>query len=707
LGFFFDPELIYQSFTIINLLSIQLIVFSLLDMNFLFPTFLIASVAIALPIIIHLFNFRKYKKVLFPSIQFLKEVKQQTTNRNTLKHLLVLFCRAMAILLAVFAFAQPYIKNALTKIDTSEQQVSIYIDNSFSMGNTKNGVPMFEIAKQKANELISGYGANTQFQIITNEMNGSQQYLISKTDALKTIEKIKIQPQSPLFTSIIAKQSQALSLNKLKNSAAYLISDFQKSQLLGSTFKNDSSIKTIALPLFSDEVQNISVDTCWFDMPVQTINQQMKLFVKITNFGNNDVTNNRLTLMLNDKLKYVGDFSVSAHQSIIDTIPFTITQPAWNKGLISINSNAITFDDTYFFSFEVKEKINILCINEAKESNYLNALFSDNQINNINISAHQIDYGIFKTQQCIVLNQLKNISTGLITELQKFTTNGGSLIIFPNEVSDFNSYNNLLNIMRCGIYSNLSNKEQNVTNINTQMNLMKDVFLKLSDNMDLPKVKKHFLIASTIINNEEQILPLKDGSSLMSKFAVSKGNCYLSAVPLDINFSDLPTKAIFVPMMLKMAFSGSKNNELSYAIGDNVAIRLNTDDAKNEPTYTLKSTFQEFIPEQTNIENTLFLKIKNQIEKAGVFELNGTKTISKPAFAFNFNRHESDLNFYKIAELKQKLTDANIVLIDSEHKNLSTIVSEINTGIVLWRWFLVMAIFFLLIEILLLRFWKV
>jgi hypothetical protein len=239
------------------------------------------------------------------------------------------------------------------------------------------------------------------------------------------------------------------------------------------------------------------------------------------------------------------------------------------------------------------------------------------------------------------------------------------------------------------------------------MNLMKDVFLKLSDNMDLPKVKKHFLIASTIINNEEQILQLKDGSSLMSKFATGKGNCYLCAVPLDINFSDLPTKAVFVPMVLKMAFSGAQMNQLSYVIGDNTAIRLNSEDDKNEPTYTLKSTFQEFIPEQTNIENSLYLKIKNQITKAGVFELIGTKATSKPAFAFNFNRHESDLNFYKSSELKEKLNASNINLIDSEHKNLSTIVSEINTGTVLWRWFLIFAFLFLIIEILLLRFWKV
>ncbi|MEN9523489.1 MAG: hypothetical protein RL065_1866, partial [Bacteroidota bacterium] len=485
-------------------------------MNFLFPSFLLASLAIALPIVIHLFNFKRYKKIYFPSIQFLKEVKQQTTNLNKLKHLLVLLFRSLAIIALVFAFAQPFLKNSLTNIKQGEQQVSIYIDNSFSMANTKNGVPMLEIAKQKALELINGYNNNTQFQIIANELNGSMQHLVSKTDAIKIVDEIKIQPQSPYLSNIIAKQKNALSVNKSEHSIAYLISDFQKSQCNFQKSNTDTSIDIIALPLFSDEKQNISIDTCWFDSPIQTVNQQVKLLVKISNYGNADISNNRLTLMLNDKLKFVGDFSLSAHQYIIDTIPFTVTQTSWNKGLISINDNAVTFDDNYYFTFEVKEKVNVLCINEGSENIYLKALFNDKQIDLTNSNVSQTDYGLFKNTDCIVLNNLKTISSGLSSELQKFVTSGGSLIIIPNEVSDFNTYNSLLNSMNCGIFSNLSMQEQNVISVNTQMNLMKDVFVKTSENMDLPKVKKHFIIATTIANNEEQILSLKDGSSLFS-----------------------------------------------------------------------------------------------------------------------------------------------------------------------------------------------
>ena len=47
-------------------------------MQFLYPGFLFALAAIAIPIIIHLFNFRKFKKVYFTNVAFLKEIKHET-----------------------------------------------------------------------------------------------------------------------------------------------------------------------------------------------------------------------------------------------------------------------------------------------------------------------------------------------------------------------------------------------------------------------------------------------------------------------------------------------------------------------------------------------------------------------------------------------------------------------------------------------------
>ena len=253
----------------------------------------------------------------------------------------------------------------------------------------------------------------------------------------------------------------------------------------------------------------------------------------------------------------------------------------------------------------------------------------------------------------------------------------------------------------------MSNKEQSVNAINHEADVFKNVFLKVSDNMELPKAKKYYPISFSILNAHEALLTMKDGNDLMSKFQFEKGNVYICGVPLNKAFSDLPFKAIFVPMVLKMSFSGIHLAEMSYVIGKNNHIQIPAFTNKSEPTYLLKNKLQEFIPEQINIENNLYLHIRNEVNQAGIFELIGTSDSLKPSIAFNFNRNESNMNFYSTPELEEKLLPLNIRVLDASHKNLTTVVGEINHGIVLWKIFLVLALLFLLIEVLLLRFWKI
>ena len=77
-------------------------------MHFLYPAFLFALLSLAIPVIIHLFNFRKYQKVYFSNVQFLKEVQEQQSYRRNLKERLILACRLLALTFLVLAFAKPY-----------------------------------------------------------------------------------------------------------------------------------------------------------------------------------------------------------------------------------------------------------------------------------------------------------------------------------------------------------------------------------------------------------------------------------------------------------------------------------------------------------------------------------------------------------------------------------------------------------------------
>ena len=80
-------------------------------MEFIYPSFLWALGVLVLPIIIHLFYFRRFKKVEFTNVRFLKEIKEETASRSKLKNLLVLLSRLLAIAFLVFAFCQPFLSD--------------------------------------------------------------------------------------------------------------------------------------------------------------------------------------------------------------------------------------------------------------------------------------------------------------------------------------------------------------------------------------------------------------------------------------------------------------------------------------------------------------------------------------------------------------------------------------------------------------------
>ncbi|MCA1760722.1 MAG: BatA domain-containing protein, partial [Bacteroidales bacterium] len=101
-------------------------------MNFLFPTFLFALFAIVIPIIIHLFSFRRYKTVYFSHVGFLKDIKKESQKKSRLKQLLMLLARILTIIFLVFAFSQPYIPTENAATTGSGEIVGVYIDNSFS-----------------------------------------------------------------------------------------------------------------------------------------------------------------------------------------------------------------------------------------------------------------------------------------------------------------------------------------------------------------------------------------------------------------------------------------------------------------------------------------------------------------------------------------------------------------------------------------------
>ena len=233
-------------------------------MQFVFPWFFIALLTLAIPIIIHLFYFRRFKKVYFSDIRFLKEVQEEKSTIEKLKKRLILATRLLALFFLILAFAQPFIGGNKNKINNGNSAVCVYIDNSYSMGLKSGGEAALSVAKTKAKEIANAFNTGDKFSLLTNDFEGTHQRWMQKQDFMDAVDKIELSPDTRTVNEISKKQATLFQSLGAKNKLGFFISDFQKNMVTKST---DTGFTAHFLQVQGDAEKNVFVDSCWFEQP--------------------------------------------------------------------------------------------------------------------------------------------------------------------------------------------------------------------------------------------------------------------------------------------------------------------------------------------------------------------------------------------------------------------------------------------------------
>ncbi len=673
-------------------------------MQFIFPAFLFALAALAIPIIVHLFHFRRFRTVYFTNVRFLREVKEETSNRRKIRDLLVLLTRCLAVAALVFAFAQPFLPRNTEGVKKGTQAVSIFVDNSFSMNALSKDLSLLENAKQKAREILKAYANDDKFQILTNDFEGRHQRLVSKEEALAFIDEIKTTPSVQDVSKVLARQQQALNTDKSPNKTAFLLSDFQKNVTDLPNFK-DSLLEVNLVPLVAVQEKNIAIDSAWFESPIQMMNATNPLIVRITNFTNEDVENIKLSVNIDGQDKPVGLVKLKAKASIEDTVNITVLRTGWHEAKLSITDYPVQFDDSYFFTFNVPNQINVLSIGDVDNRFLQSALTGIRSFKLTNQPSGNVAYSQFPQFQMIVLNNLNTISSGLAAELTQYVKNGGNALIFPAASADMAAYSNLFNSLQCNNLNAFETAPREVVTVNTDEFVFKDVFTNKNANMKLPSTTGNYRLTN---RNGENLLTYRDGSSFVTKNRIGQGNVYICAAPLDDRVSTLARAGdVFVPMLYKMAISSAKEGKIGYTIGKDDYLEADAKSMAGEKAYKMKGAKEEFIPEQRMVAGKVILGVKDGTKDAGFYNLFTRPDSILYKFGFNFDRRESVLDYYTSKDLKTYERKNLKVLDDMAEASMTAIVGERNQGVALWRWCIIAALIFLALEVALLRFWKV
>ena len=666
-------------------------------MTFLRPEFLFGLFAIAVPIIVHLFKFRKAKKIYFSNTRFIQEVKKSTSSKRRLKHLLILASRILFIAFLVFAFAQPVIpsKQGMASVD----QVFFYVDNSLSMtNNMENGMTGLDDALATVEKLIDIYPANTDFKLLTNDFSPSSNGLKSKDEVKELMTEVRRSYISRSFEDIYGRLTSEMQSNSGGKLELFFISDFQKSTFGSSIPDIDSVGQLFFIPKVFPSYQNVFIDTVYLENPYLMGNQTNKLHVRLSNNGVESVDEMPLKLLVNDIQVSSSTVNIEPNDQEIIAIDLSMPLEKINRVRIEFEEFPVTFDNDFLLVLNKSDRIKITEIKRAQEASPIEFVYGNTELFNFH-SQHtsNIDYSLITQADILIVNQLDEIEEPLMETITNYMEANGTVLIIPHENTDITALQNLTGI---DIRKSMLSELQELQPPDLSNPFFADIFEETDDNLQMP-------VAMPVINwqgERKHVFSFKNNEKFLSEI---KPGTYLLASPLDEAFGNFARHALFVPTMYKLAsISKDIGNHLYYSASDNT-ISLKLDSINRQAVYKLSSSENEIIPGQNISGNQLNMQMPKYTLQKSFYDLMVNENYLT-TIALNTDKSESLLAAFTQEELEDLFDGRNnISVFDApDSKKAENEIRKLKFGTPLWKYALILSLLFLLSEVLLIRFFK-
>lgn len=642
-------------------------------MHFKNPEILYFLFLLVIPILVHLFQLRRFKKEYFTNVKLLKELSVQTRKSSKIKKYLLLACRLLLLATLILAFAQPYFK--ANDSEGKNNQLFVIIDNSFSMqAKGQKG----ELLKRAVQDLLEVTPEEMNISVITN----SDEFWDTN---IKSIEK---DLQRLNYSAIPFSLDNALTKIKSHNSNQgkdiVVVTDAIGLKTT-SIEKLSENTKTYFIIPKAENFENIAIDSVYLS---QTLDNFYEIGVQVSS---NFEDEKSIPVSIHNKENLIAKTILKLDKKK-QTLNFTIPKDDFN-GYVSLHDNSLAFDNTFYFNIKKPEIINVLGIGNTEKNNFLSKIYTTPDFKYINTELSTLDYSLLQKQDVIILNELKSIPVAMHTNLKQFVQKGGNLIVIPSEENDVQNINSFLSVFGGIQFLNLENFEKKITKINFSNPLFSDVFEKKITNFQYPTVKQSFKIKSSI----SQAISYEDQTAFLSTLYKNSGAVYVFSSSINKQNSNFQNSPLIVPVFYKMGVNNNKNGVKFEIIGNSKSLLVDASVNKDE-VISIKNNEEDFIPMQQIMEDKIKFSNGDNPKKAGNYNIvQKNKTIGN--LSFNFDRKESNLSKPSDESLD------NLNEIDSLDKFFETIQIE-RTDNQIWKWFLIFTLLFFILEILIQKFIK-
>ncbi|MDR3666390.1 MAG: BatA domain-containing protein [Ignavibacteriaceae bacterium] len=685
-------------------------------MVFLNPAVLFGLIAASIPVLIHLFNLRKLKKIEFSTLAFLKELQKNKIRKIKLKQLLLLALRVLIVLFLIMAFARPTLEGvAIGGTTSAAKTTAVFIlDDTYSMSVVDGKGSYFNQAKGTIHELLRQLQEGDEAALVLTSDIGKEEIVPTSNlkEFAKTIDNVQISYTTGTIHGALIKAGDILSRSKNFNKEIYLLSDFQTGNLGKENTYSDLSrilnnkIKLYTFDYSGKEVYNIGIDDLKLNTQIFEKNKPVNFSITVTNYSKRTGQNIVVSLFLNGERSAQQSVTLNEGESKVINMDAVPKQTGFVDAMAEIEDDEIMQDNKRYINLYIPKEVPViifsdnpndnefiqLALNASNESSALNIMSKNlNQISSYNLSE-------YNTVILITSSTLPNPE-----RIKSYVQGGGGLLLFPGSTPNLQSFQQSVQSLNLPSPQAFAGKINDATNPksfeNVEYNhpIFQNLFLKEDKKkIESPDIYAHYKI--TTLGKGQSIIDLMDGSSFLSEYKMGKGNIFLFNTSPVLSWSNFPLKSIFVPLITKSVFyvASKDRNQNTYIAGDNADINVASAGA-GQIKIIKPDKSEEFIKRENS--NSDYIPYKNTNIAGNYHILGGDKIIEE--ISVNPDPAESKTTYITANEFKDYLKKINFkgrYIPVNKDDNPAKIVLQSRYGSELWRYFAVIALLLALVE---------
>lgn len=633
-------------------------------MQFKHPELLWALLLLLLPIIIHLFQLRRFKKTAFTNVKLLQEVVSQSRKSNRLKKWLLLFARLGLIAAAVLAFAQPFqaSEQALT-----QKEMVIYLDDSFSMQARDDEGTLFEKATQS---ILRGITRDQSFSLFTNHRTFRN---VTIKEVQESLLELQPSPHQLSLAEVLLKARGLFTSETTADHELILISDFQEELAAGDmTWPEDVPVRAVHLE--PEETSNVSIDSLF-------ISRSNPTSIEVTALLHSNGAVEDIPVSLFNDTRLIAKASASFDNNADSRVVYTLPRDEQIDGRIELTDNNLAYDNTLYFNLGSQEKIKIMEIYSSPGS-FLSRIYTGDEFDFKSTPLSGLNYSDIEDQNLVILNELNTLPISLQNTLRAFRREGGHIVVIPSASIDTGAYNTFLASEFSTRISEQLTDSITITEINFDHPLYRTVFEKRVENFQYPNTQIQYTL--------DRPVSVALSYSNNSGFLIGSPGAYFFTAPLSLETCNFSRSPLVVPTFYEMGKQSLALPNLYYPLGERSVIDIAVAVEQDQIVKVARADY-EFIPLQQSFAKKTRLSFLDNPVSDGIYtilvEEDSLKNIS-----FNYPRTESKMVYSPPAE------SSSVTLLSSVD-DLFLQLAEENRVKELWKWFVILALIFVLAEI--------